>query len=190
MSKYYILHYANKPNRIIKEKYHIGRFTRRVEQLPLTERQRSSVARDKVEILRYSELLRRSTICCPAVAAKPKRWISLFPIWNKNLSIVAPMKKYPWHSSTSVLTTTRNNCKTQNFPVIVVKFQDGRELKLSYFIDHLGRVYNTYSEFLKDNTLDDWLIAVPNLRKVMTEETESENEQLRNNPFRGPNWTE
>ena len=83
-----------------------------------------------------------------------------------------------------------NNCKTQNFPVIVVKFQDGRELKLSYFIDHLGRVYNTYSEFLKDNTLDDWLIAVPNLRKVMMEETESENEQLRNNPFRGPNWTE
>lgn len=46
-------------------------------------------------------------------------------------------------------------------PLIRVKKNSGRDPKSSYFIDHVGRVYKNWTEFLEDNTLDGFWICTP-----------------------------
>jgi Domain of unknown function (DUF4781) len=47
------------------------------------------------------------------------------------------------------------------FPLIRVKKDDGTNIKNSYFIDHCGRVYKKWTDFLNENVFDGWWICVP-----------------------------
>jgi len=46
-------------------------------------------------------------------------------------------------------------------PLIRVKYNDGKHIPNSYFIDHCGRVYETWNDFLNENIFDGWWICVP-----------------------------
>ena len=46
-------------------------------------------------------------------------------------------------------------------PIIRVMKEDGKVSENSYFIDHVGRVYNDWSNFLNENIFDQWWICVP-----------------------------
>ncbi|XP_041939895.1 uncharacterized protein LOC121700753 [Alosa sapidissima] len=46
-------------------------------------------------------------------------------------------------------------------PLIRVKKNDGKNPKLSYFIDHVGRVYQDWSDFLGHNIFRGWWICTP-----------------------------
>lgn len=61
---------------------------------------------------------------------------------------------------------TSNENNPQSFPVVMTRFQEGEELRLSSFVDHNWRVYKTYSGFLKQNNFDGISIAVPEFPKV------------------------
>jgi hypothetical protein len=46
-------------------------------------------------------------------------------------------------------------------PLIRVRKGDGKIAENSYFIDHVGRVYNDWSNFLNENIFDRWWLCVP-----------------------------
>ena len=46
-------------------------------------------------------------------------------------------------------------------PLIRIKYSDGKNLKNSHYLDHCGRVYNNWSDFLDENIFDGWWICVP-----------------------------
>ena len=61
---------------------------------------------------------------------------------------------------------------------------DGKVSENSYFIDHVGRVYTDWSNFLNENIFDRWLICVPKkgIYSDATEEVEIELETITLNP--------
>lgn len=48
-----------------------------------------------------------------------------------------------------------------HLPLIRVMKDDGRKTEKSYFIDHAGRVYEDWSNFLDENVLNGWWMCVP-----------------------------
>ncbi|CAF0733362.1 unnamed protein product [Brachionus calyciflorus] len=69
----------------------------------------------------------------------------------------------------------KNSDEGIQIPLIRVMKDDGKQSVDSYFIDHFGRVYFDWSNFLEENVLDGWWICVPkNGLYSVTEEVEIE----------------